>query len=236
MPGAQNCATTNSPQVPHTSRFNLLDPFGSFSSSQSYEDEDEGDEKKERYNLLNIETHTPARRQLVTGLHVVADIACRVCGKVLGWKYVDASEPSQRYKIGKFILETKRVVRHEAYEDEMEVEDDEGSGFASPVNGPFGRSPPPVLSMSPREQAFNRAAMSSVKGKGREDAMSFDERFRAEPALPQKEKGYDGNGEIEFDSEDEEECEEIFAGTWDREVVRKRREKRAELERKRKTA
>lgn len=218
-----------------------MDPFGSFSSSQSYEDEDEDDEKKERYNLLNIETHTPARRQLVTGLHVVADIACRVCGKVLGWKYVDASEPSQRYKIGKFILETKRVVRHEAYEDQMEEmsEGEDGTGFAGPVKGLFGRSSPSSFSMSrPREQAFNRAARTKGegKGKGREEAMSFEERFRGEPVLSLKKKGYDSNGEIEFDSEDEEECEEIFAGTWDREVVRRRREKRGELERKRKTA
>ena len=222
--------------MPQTSRFNLLDPFGSFSSSQSYEDEDEDDEKKECYNLLNIETHTPARRQLVTGLHVVADIACRVCGKVLGWKYVDASEPSQRYKIGKFILETKRVIRHEAYEDQMDEMSggDDSTGFASPVNGPFGRSRPSALSMSPREQAFNRAA--SAKGKGREEAMSFEERCRQESVLSFKEKGYDSNGDIEFNSEDEEECEEIFAGTWDRKVVRRRREKRDELERKRKTA
>lgn len=222
--------------MPQTSRFNLLDPFGSFSSSQIYEDEDEDDEKKECYNLLNIETHTPARRQLVTGLHVVADIACRVCGKVLGWKYVDASEPSQRYKIGKFILETKRVIRHEAYEDQMDEMSggNDGTGFAGPVNGPFGRSRPSALSMSPREQAFNRAA--SAKGKGREEAMSFEERCRQESVLSFKEKGYDSNGDIEFNSEDEEECEEIFAGTWDRKVVRRRREKRDELERKRKTA
>lgn len=213
-----------------------MDPFGSFSSSQSYEDEDDSDEKKERYNLLNIETHTPARRQLVTGLHVVADIACRVCGKVLGWKYVDASEPSQRYKIGKFILETKRVVRHEAYEDQMDEmsQGENGSDFSGSVFGPFRRAPPSALSMSPREQAFKRAA--SAKDKGREEAMSFGERFREEPVLPLKEKGYDSNGEIEFDSEDEEECEEIFAGTWDQEVVRRRREKRGELEWKRKTA
>lgn len=190
---------------------------------------------KERYNLLNIETHAPARRQLVTGLHVVADISCRVCGKVLGWKYVDASEISQRYKIGKFILETKRVVRHEAFEDDFGNEESgEEGGFASPVNGPFGRSPPAQLPISPREQAFNRAA--SAKGKAREEAMSFEQRLRAETAQDNKEKGYDSNGEIEFDSEDDEECEEIFIGTWDREVVRRRREKRAELERKRKTA
>jgi hypothetical protein len=45
----------------------------------------------------------------VTGAHTVSDVSCAFCGSVLGWKYVAADEESQRYKVGKFILETKRV-------------------------------------------------------------------------------------------------------------------------------
>jgi len=34
------------------------------------------------------------------GLHTVADIACSVCSTNLGWTYISASEPSQKYKEG----------------------------------------------------------------------------------------------------------------------------------------
>ncbi|CRK35816.1 hypothetical protein BN1708_016471, partial [Verticillium longisporum] len=37
---------------------------------------------------------------LVTGWHVVADITCAVCHAKLGWKYVDAREEAQKYKVG----------------------------------------------------------------------------------------------------------------------------------------
>ncbi|ORY15967.1 Yippee/Mis18, partial [Clohesyomyces aquaticus] len=61
-------------------------------------------------DLPNTVTQKPVPRQLVTGAHTVSDIKCRGCETVLGWKYVAAEEESQRYKVGKFILETRRVV------------------------------------------------------------------------------------------------------------------------------
>lgn len=71
-------------------------------------------------------------RQLVTGAHVVADISCVVCSSVLGWKYVDAKEAAQRYKIGKFILETRRVVGGKTWEDMDGTQaDTNGSGTTS---------------------------------------------------------------------------------------------------------
>lgn len=105
-------------------------------------------------------------RQLATGAHVVADINCAICGKVVGWKYVDAREEAQMYKVGKFILEMRRVVVVRGWED-VGVEE--------------GR----------------REAVEGREGEEREDVM--------------------------FDSEDEDECDEIFAGTWDRVAVRRRR-------------
>jgi len=101
----------------------------------------------------------------LTGAHVVADVSCLICGTVLGWKYVDAKEPGQRYKIGKFILETKRVVVGVCWEDGV------GDSEESDV-------------------------------RNREDEV------------------------IVFDSEDEDECEDLFAGVWDPELVAKRRSKR----------
>lgn len=105
-------------------------------------------------------------RQLVTGAHTVSDISCVHCGTVLGWKYVAAEEESQRYKVGKFILETKRVQRGVLWEAEEEQ----------------GR-------VGTRHAA---------------DAVDSDER-------------------IEFDSQDEDECEDLFMGIWSEALAKKRR-------------
>jgi hypothetical protein len=111
-------------------------------------------------------------RELLTGQHVVADVSCVICGTVLGWKYVDAKEAAQRYKIGKFILETKRVVVVVSWEDgEGRLDADEGEGLEM--------------------------------------------------------LGDDGNDDlVVFDSEDEDECDDLFAGVWDPEIVAKRRSRR----------
>ncbi|KAF7908287.1 uncharacterized protein EAF01_004042 [Botrytis porri] len=69
-------------------------------------------------NISNVRVGRPANRELLTGHHVVADVNCAVCNTLLGWKYVDAREAGQRYKIGKFILETKRVGVVETFEDQ----------------------------------------------------------------------------------------------------------------------
>ena len=45
------------------------------------------------------------------GLHTVRDLSCSICHMSLGWKYCTAREPSQRYKMGKFLLEALNVVK-----------------------------------------------------------------------------------------------------------------------------
>lgn len=119
-------------------------------------------------DLINIRVARCESRQLVTGWHTVADISCQVCHTKLGWKYVDAKEHSQRYKVGKFILETERVLTYKSWED---------------------------VPVSPNTDGKN----------GRKDG------------------GEGSEMDVEFDSDDEDECDEIFAGTWDPEVVAKRR-------------
>jgi hypothetical protein len=136
----------------------------------------EKDKGKNR-DLINTKVGRPQNRQLVTGAHVVADISCVVCESVVGWKYVDAKESAQRYKIGKFILETRKVVGGKTWEDA------EGSDIDVAVPG------------------------------------TGDGQYIG------KKEGND-EGEIEFNSEDEDECEDLFAGVWDPEVVKKRRERR----------
>jgi len=116
-------------------------------------------------DLPNTLTHKAHARQLVTGAHTVSDISCRSCGTVLGWKYVDAAEETQKYKVGKFILETKRVVKGAEWDDSVEEED----------NG----------------------------------------------MVLEKE------ADIEFDSQDEDECEDLFSGIWSPQLASKRRKRRA---------
>ncbi len=110
-------------------------------------------------NLPNTYTHKPVLRQLVTGPHTVGDISCAVCGSGLGWKYIAAEDESQKYKVGKFILETKKVCRDAVWDGE------EGSGGVR------------VRTMPPSE-------------------------------LPGVEE------EVEFDSQDEDECEDLFMGVY----------------------
>ncbi|KAF7521077.1 hypothetical protein G7054_g12571 [Neopestalotiopsis clavispora] len=123
-------------------------------------------------DLVNILIGKSESRVLVTGSHVVADISCAVCRTKVGWKYVDAKEETQKYKVGKFILETARVADYQSWED------------VTPDEMP-----------APAEIA------------------------RKQPANADDEP-------IVFDSDDEDECEDIFSGTWDPEVVAKRRSKK----------
>ena len=46
------------------------------------------------------------QKMLLTGLHIVRDIYCRVCDSDLGWTYDFAHEERERYKISKFVIET----------------------------------------------------------------------------------------------------------------------------------
>ncbi|KAF5234802.1 hypothetical protein FAUST_7426 [Fusarium austroamericanum] len=115
--------------------------------------------------LSNIRIGKSENRQLVTGWHVVADINCGACSSKLGWKYVDAKEQGQKYKVGKFILEMERVVTYRSWEDAIGEHEEE----------------PPATSKK------------------------------------------SSDNEVEFDSDNDDECEDIFAGTWDPEVVEGRR-------------
>jgi len=56
-------------------------------------------------SVVNIRVGPFENRQLLTGLHRVADIYCNNCGTTLGWTYEEAYEESQKYKEGKFIIE-----------------------------------------------------------------------------------------------------------------------------------
>ncbi|KAL1993400.1 hypothetical protein VTN49DRAFT_3349 [Thermomyces lanuginosus] len=120
-------------------------------------------------SLPNTLTQRAVSRQLVTGAHTVCDISCVFCGSVLGWKYLAAEDESQRYKVGKFILERKKIDVASCW-----GEGDFGSGSGE----------------------------DWLDDDGLEGNYSY-------PAGP----GGDHH-QIEFDSQDEDECEDLFAGVW----------------------
>lgn len=138
-------------------------------------------------NLPNTYTHKPVPRQLVTGAHTVGDISCAQCGSVLGWKYVSAEEEAQRYKVGKFILETKRVCRTSTWESE---------------DDPY----------------------HETIAVGRDGLLSGRRRSPAAP--PSEMPQVNEDDEIEFDSQNEDECDDLFLGVWTPQLAARRRKQR----------
>ena len=98
---------------------------------------------------------------------------------MLGWKYVAAEDESQRYKVGKFILETKKTCAASCWEH------DGGDG------GGVGMMPLPPTTTTAAQVGNNAAEL-----------------------------------EVEFDSQDEEECEDLFAGVWSAAGAARRRQGR----------
>lgn len=126
--------------------------------------------------LPNTFLGRPETRSLVTGPHVVRELFCGICDSVLGWKYIEASETAQRYKVGKFILETKKV-RVSTRWDNLEGAEYGGTGVEV--------------------------------GEVTEAADENEER-------------------VEFDSQDEDECEDLFTGLWSPALALRRRQRKSE--------
>jgi hypothetical protein len=154
----------------------------------------DGDQlSKKVTSLANTRTDAPRARQLVTGMHTVADLECAVCGFELGWKYIEAEEEREQYKVGKFILETKHVVKNVCWEEE----DDEEMRVLGTVDDD-GKS-------SWEEDMSELGAKKSDEMEGTKEVAK----------------------EVEFDSEDEAECEALFAGEWSAGLAKARRRRKA---------
>lgn len=50
-------------------------------------------------------------KQLITGAYTIANIYCRNCGEELGWKYLWAHDPKNRWKEGNFIIEKFKMIK-----------------------------------------------------------------------------------------------------------------------------
>jgi len=67
------------------------------------------------HSAVNIRLGNKEDRPLLTGVHTVADVFCVGCGDRLGWYYHKASDQSQKYKEGKYLLERERLVKDNAW-------------------------------------------------------------------------------------------------------------------------
>ena len=112
---------------------------------------------------------------------------------MLGWKYVEAQEESQRYKVGKFILETKRI--------------------RGAVDWESGRGNGDILSLGEGEEW------------GGQEMQMMPPHNRITQQQQQRRQARAANDDeaIEFDSQDEDECEDLFAGVWSPQLALKRR-------------
>ncbi|THH05642.1 hypothetical protein EW145_g4655 [Phellinidium pouzarii] len=73
------------------------------------------------HSAVNVRLGKEESRTLLTGVHTVADLFCVGCNDRLGWYYVKASESSQKYKEGKYLLERAKIVKDNAWrlDDEL---------------------------------------------------------------------------------------------------------------------
>lgn len=205
-------------------------------------------------SLPNTHTHAAVPRQLVTGAHTVSDVSCAFCGAVVGWKYDGAEEESQRYKVGKFILETKRICADSCWES---------GRWEEIVSLPFSPPPPRRPLSSHQQQQQQQPARAAAGGGGSRsgtfsvargifmdddedgyddiniDTLSDPQRSASSASTshphqslpvpiatptttPNKQE--QGEPAIEFDSQDEDECEDLFAGIWSPALALKRRQ------------
>jgi len=67
------------------------------------------------HSAVNIRMGSKEERPLLTGVHTVADVFCVGCDERLGWYYHKASDQSQKYKEGKYLLERERLVKDNAW-------------------------------------------------------------------------------------------------------------------------
>ncbi|KAK3296620.1 yippee zinc-binding/DNA-binding /Mis18, centromere assembly-domain-containing protein [Chaetomium fimeti] len=196
-PAPTTTTTTNSPQPPTSP----LPPYADDHHNNANDKVGPGP------NLINIRFGAPEGRRLMTGYHVVADALCAVCGATVGWKYVAAEQAAQAYKVDCFILETRRVVGCRGWEDaDVDGDGGDGDGAVDGQSAGVGAG----LALDGRLLGAGGEAVGT-EGWGADWRGKRDEELEA----------------VVFDSEDEDECEDMFAGVWDASIVAWRRRSKA---------
>ncbi|KAF7321904.1 Protein yippee-like [Mycena kentingensis (nom. inval.)] len=67
------------------------------------------------HSATNLKLGAREERSLITGTHTVADVYCLGCNERIGWFYHRASDYSQKYKEGKYLLEREKLVKENAW-------------------------------------------------------------------------------------------------------------------------
>ncbi|KAG8363237.1 hypothetical protein BUALT_Bualt19G0001200 [Buddleja alternifolia] len=62
-------------------------------------------------HTMNVLEGESEDRQLITGMHMVADVFCGDCGELLGWKYEKAYHTQNMYKQGKTVLIKSKIAK-----------------------------------------------------------------------------------------------------------------------------
>ncbi|KAH9858460.1 yippee-domain-containing protein [Lenzites betulinus] len=62
-------------------------------------------------SAVNLKMGRREDRALLTGVHTVADVFCMGCNDRMGWYYHKASDHSQKYKEGKYLLEREKLIK-----------------------------------------------------------------------------------------------------------------------------
>ncbi|KAF8894340.1 yippee-domain-containing protein [Gymnopilus junonius] len=62
-------------------------------------------------SATNVKLGRKEDRSLLTGVHTVADVYCLGCNDRLGWFYHKASDHTQKYKEGKYLLEREKLIK-----------------------------------------------------------------------------------------------------------------------------
>ncbi|TFK86365.1 yippee-domain-containing protein [Polyporus arcularius HHB13444] len=63
------------------------------------------------HSAVNLKMGKKEDRPLMTGVHTVADVYCMGCNARMGWYYHKASDHTQKYKEGKYLLEREKLVK-----------------------------------------------------------------------------------------------------------------------------
>ncbi|CEJ93250.1 hypothetical protein VHEMI08855 [[Torrubiella] hemipterigena] len=61
--------------------------------------------------VANTKLGEEYQRNMTTGRHTIRDLFCESCNQKIGWKYIHAPDPSQEYKIGRYIVELELLDR-----------------------------------------------------------------------------------------------------------------------------
>ncbi|PRW59182.1 yippee-like protein [Chlorella sorokiniana] len=88
-------------------------------------------------NAVNIEPCGSERQEVLsTGRYTLLDVQCRCCRVPIGWRYITADSPDQRYKEGAYLLQQGALKRVGCGERSS------GSGLSSPGLSSPGLSSP----------------------------------------------------------------------------------------------